>query len=102
MWRALNESLPLAQAFLQRRYPGYGARAIGRHTDTAKRRSAYRIDKHIEGAAELARVVRSKSFEKLRCTQRLGPSAADVAASPATFRVVIAYARKSLKQPAGS
>jgi hypothetical protein len=98
MWRALNEALPLAQSFLRRRYPGYGAPTIDRRVDAAKKRGAYRIDKHIEGAAELVRVVRSKSFDDLCRKWGLGPSADDVEASPATFRLAIAEARKSPKR----
>jgi hypothetical protein len=102
MWRALDEALRLAQSFLRRRYPGYGAPTIDRRIDTAKKRGVYRIDKHIEGAAELVRIVRSKSFDELCRKRALGPSADDVAASPATFRLAIAEARKSPKRSTGA
>jgi hypothetical protein len=95
MWRALSEALPLAQSFLARRYRDYGTPAIGRRLNADKKRESYKIDKHIEGAAELIRVIRSKPFNDFCRSQNLGASADDVAASATTFRLAIASARQS-------
>jgi hypothetical protein len=82
MWRALNEALPLAQQFLAVRF---GTPAIPRN----------KIDHHAEAIAGIAKLTRSRRFEKWCRRLGLGPRADDVATNAATFRLAIAYARKS-------
>jgi hypothetical protein len=82
MWRALNEALPLAQQFLAARF---GTPAIPRN----------KIDHHAEAIAGIAKLTRSTQFEKWCRRLGLGPRADDVATNASTFRLAIAYARKS-------
>jgi hypothetical protein len=74
MWHALMEALPLAQLFLARRF---GTPVMTRAG----------INPHAETIAEIIKVARLESFQ-------MGGSADDVA-SPTTFRLAIAFARKS-------
>jgi hypothetical protein len=77
MWRALNEALPIAQQFLALRFwtpiPNCDAEAI----------------------AEIAKLTRSKRFEKWCQRLWLGAKSDDVACSAAVFRLAVTYARKS-------
>jgi hypothetical protein len=81
MWRALNEALPLAQRFLEVRF---GTPAIPPN----------KIDNHAEAIAGIAKLTRSRQFEKRCRLLGLGPRADDVARNAATFRLAIAKARK--------
>jgi hypothetical protein len=83
MWRALIEALPIAQQFLAIRY---GTPAI----------SHRQIGAHAEAIAEVAKLIRTKHFEKwCRLIGACGSSSADVAANPAVCRAAVYYARKS-------
>jgi hypothetical protein len=94
MWRALMTALPLAEVFLTRRY---GPPAVAR-IQTNKRPDRRKISDRPESIAEIVRMIRSKRFHDLCVRFGAGPSADDVAANPATFRMVIAAARGSLSR----
>lgn len=96
MWQVLMEALPRAQSFLALRYPGYGNPAIGR--SSSKRPDRRKINAHTEAIAEIITLARSKAFKNLCRKRGLGACAADVAASPTTFRLTIADARRAQAQ----
>jgi hypothetical protein len=81
MWRALIEALPIAQRFLARRYL---TPALTRDE----------IDAAAESIAEITTLARSEDFASWSRNFGLGPDSQDVAASPATFRAAMMYARK--------
>jgi hypothetical protein len=80
-WRALIEALPIAQRFLARRYR---TRAL----------SPRQIDAAAESIAGIIVLARSEEFASWSRNFGLGPGSQDVAAWPATFRVVFMCARK--------
>jgi hypothetical protein len=81
MWRALIEALVIAQRFLARRYL---TPALTRDE----------IDAVAESIAEIMTLARSEDFASWSRNFGLGPGSQDVAASPATFRAAMMYARK--------
>jgi hypothetical protein len=83
MWRALIAALPLAQSFLARLdAPAHRPPAIGKRAETI---------------ADIVKTSRSKHFEACCRELGIGPTANDVAAHPATFRLALARARARRK-----
>jgi hypothetical protein len=86
MWRVLIEALPIAQRFLALRF----------RTPVI---ACSEINSHAESVAEIVKRSRSKHFKDWCQKLDLGPEADNVAGNPSTFRLAIAYARKSRQRP---
>jgi hypothetical protein len=87
MWRALIAALPVAQAFLMRRFGPPAAVRVNSN------RKMIRIP--VDAIAEIVTVARSRQFGFFSRLFWLGSGSHDVAASPSTFRLVMVYARKA-------
>jgi hypothetical protein len=93
LWRALLESLPLAQQFLAIRV-GYPA---NERTSTKNPHNSKAGD-HPEAIAEIITLARSKAFKNVCETLALGPKSEDVGANPTTFRLAVVLAREMRSQ----
>jgi hypothetical protein len=78
MWRALTAALPLAESRI----------------DTALACAPRSVSEHAETIADILTTANSRQFTELCRQLNLGPSSNDVAQHPATFRYVVAVARR--------